>query len=84
MNSGGAFRLALLRPLYSQTRSSEGPPSSYRSASDGVPQNDHAAAEPALADQLQLQPHTIREEPFCGADDQQADDHLKLVDKTSL
>lgn len=35
----------------------------YRSATDGVPQNEQAVAEPALFDQLQLQPHTIREEP---------------------
>jgi hypothetical protein len=48
---------------------------SYRSATDGVPQNDHAVAEPALVDQLQLQPHTIREEPFSSADGHWADDH---------
>ena len=38
--------------------------------------------EPALVDQLQLQPHTIREEPFSAADDHGADDDLELVDKT--
>jgi hypothetical protein len=42
---------------------------SNRSATDGVPQNDHAVAGPALVDQLQPQPHTIREEPFSGDDD---------------
>ena len=52
-----------------------------RSATDGVPQNDHTPAEAALVDQLQLQRHTIREEPFSGTDDHRADDHLKLVDK---
>jgi len=56
---------------------------SYRSATDGVPQNGHTVAKPALVDQLQLQPHTIREEPFSGADDHWADDHLKFVGKTS-
>jgi hypothetical protein len=55
----------------------------FGSATDSVPQNDHAVAEPELVDQLQLQPHTIREEPFSGADDHWANDHLKLVDKTS-
>jgi hypothetical protein len=49
-------------------------------ATDGVPQNDHAVAEPALVDQLQLQSHTIREKPFSGADDHWADDPLKLVE----
>ena len=32
------------------------------SATDSVPQNDHAVAEPLLVNQFQLQPHTIREE----------------------
>ena len=54
-----------------------------RAATDGVPQNDHPVAEAALVDQLQLQPHTIREEPFFGPDDRRADDYLKLVDKIS-
>jgi hypothetical protein len=40
-------------------------------------------AEPVLVNQFQLQPHTIREEPFSGADDRRADEHLKLVNKTS-
>ena len=53
------------------------------SATDSVPQNDHAVAEPALINQFQLQPHTIREVPFSGADDRRADEHLKLVNKTS-
>jgi hypothetical protein len=44
------------------------------SATDSVPQNDHAVAEPVLVNQFQLQPHTIREEPFSGADDRRADD----------
>src|SRR2546425_13331983 len=34
------------------------------SATDSVPQNDHAVAEPVLVNQFQLQPHTIREEPL--------------------
>ena len=49
------------------------------SATDSVPQNDHAVAEPVLVNQFQLQPHTIREELFSGADDRRADEHLKLV-----
>ena len=53
------------------------------SATDSVPQNDHAVAELVLVNQFQLQPHTIREEPFSGADDRRADEHLKLVNKTS-
>ena len=36
-----------------------------------------------LVDQFQLQPHTIREEPFSGADDRGADEHLNFVNKTS-
>jgi hypothetical protein len=35
---------------------------------DTVPQSDHAVPEALLIEQLQLQPHTIREEPFSGAD----------------
>jgi len=38
-----------------------------------------AAAEPVLVDQFQLQPHTIREEPFSRADDRGADEHLNFV-----
>ncbi len=49
------------------------------SATDNVPQKDHAVAEPVLVDQFQLQPHTIREEPFSGADDRGADEHLNFV-----
>ena len=45
------------------------------SATDSVPQNDHAVAEPVLVNQFQLQPHTIREEPFSGADDRRADEN---------
>jgi len=56
---------------------------SPRSATDNVPQKDHAVGEPVLVDQFRLQPHTIREEPFSGADDRRADEHLKLVNKTS-
>ena len=56
---------------------------SLRSATDNVPQKDHAVAEPVLVDQFRLQPHTIREEPFSGGDDRRADEHLKLVNKTS-
>src|SRR5215470_12949706 len=37
---------------------------SLRSATDSVPQKDHAVGESVLVDQFQLQPHTIREEPF--------------------
>jgi hypothetical protein len=54
----------------------------HGSAADGVPQNDHSRAEPSLLDQLQVQPYTIREEPFSTSDDHGADDHLELVDKT--
>jgi len=54
VNSGGVFSL----PFYSlSTRKLEGPsgpPASYRSATDSVPQNDHAIAEPVLVDQFQL------------------------------
>ncbi len=53
------------------------------SATDSIPQTDHAVAEPVLVKQFQLQPHSIREEPFPGADDRRADEHLKLVNKTS-
>ena len=53
------------------------------SATDSVPQNDHAVAEPVLIEQLQLQPHTIGEESFSGAEYQREDDHLKFVNKTS-
>lgn len=49
-----------------------------QSAADGVPQNDHALAEASLLDQLQIQPHAIREKPFSAADDHGADDHLEL------
>ena len=53
------------------------------SATDSVPQSDDAVVEPALVNQFQLQPHTVREEPFSAADDRRADEHLKLVHKTS-
>jgi hypothetical protein len=43
----------------------------------------HSVAEPSFIDQLQVQSHTIREEPFSATDDHGADDHLKLIDKTS-
>src|SRR5215475_12433740 len=43
---------------------------SLLSATDSVPQKDHAVLEPLLVDQFQLQPHAIREEPFSTADDQ--------------
>jgi len=46
---------------------------------DNVPQKDHAVAEPVLVDQFQLQPHTIREEPFSVADDRGVDEHLNFV-----
>ncbi len=52
------------------------------SATDSVPQKDHAVAEPVLVNQFQLQPHTIGEEPFSGADDRRAEEHLNLVNKT--
>ena len=52
------------------------------SMSEGVPQNNHSVAEPSFIDQVQVQPHTIREEPFSTADDHGADDHLELVDKS--
>jgi hypothetical protein len=34
------------------------------SATDTVTQSDDAVAEPALVKQFQVQPHTVREEPF--------------------
>jgi hypothetical protein len=33
---------------------------------------------------IPLEWHPIREEPFSGADDHRADDHLKFVDQTSF
>ena len=57
---------------------------SLRSATDSVPLNGHPVAEAALVGQLQLQPHTIREEPFSPADHRWADEHLKLVSKPAL
>ena len=39
-------------------------------------------AERSLLDQLQVRPHAIREEPFSASDDDGANDHLELVDKT--
>src|SRR5215510_2209254 len=61
------------RPL-DQSGPSECPPLDVAlmesvSATDSVPQNDHAVAEPVLVNQFQLQPHTIREEPFSGVND---------------
>jgi hypothetical protein len=53
------------------------------SATDRVPQNDHAVAEPVFVNQCQRQPDTIPEEPFSGPDDRRADEHLKLVNNTS-
>jgi len=53
------------------------------SAADSVPQTDHADAETAIVNQFQLQPHIIREEPFSGADDRRANEHLDLVNQTS-
>ena len=47
-----------------------------------MPKDDHAVAEPTLLDQLQLQPHTIGEEPLAPTNDHGADDHLELADKT--
>jgi len=52
------------------------------SATDSVPQNDRAVAEPVLVNRFQLPPHAIREERFQRRR-AQADDHLKLVNKTS-
>ena len=83
MNSGGVSSSPFCSLSIHKPEGPDGPPASYRSATDGVPQNDHGVAEPAVVDQLQLQPHTIREEPFSGTDDHWADDHLKLVDKSS-
>jgi hypothetical protein len=51
------------------------------SATDNVPQNDQAVAEPVLVKHLQLQPHAIREESFSATDDRRADEHLNLVNK---
>ena len=54
------------------------------SPADAVPQDDHAAVEPPLLEQLQVQPHAVRKEPLSAADDRWADDHLELVDKAFL
>jgi len=48
-----------------------------------IPQNDHPLTEASLLE-LDVQPHTIRVEPFSAADDHGADNHLELVDKTIL
>src|ERR1700722_8538117 len=56
---------------------------SLPSATDNVPQKERAVAEPVLLDKFQLQPHTIREKPFSGADDRGADEHLNFVNSTS-
>jgi hypothetical protein len=61
--------------LHAQCKPTSSPP-------DAVPQDDHAAEESALLEQLQVQPHAVRKEPFSFADDHGADDHLELVDKT--
>ena len=45
-------------------------------------ESDHTVAEASLLDELEVQPHTIREEPFSAADDHRADNHLELVDQT--
>jgi len=51
------------------------------SAADGISEDDHSFTEASLLDQLEVQPYTIREEPFSAADNHVADDHLELVDK---
>jgi hypothetical protein len=50
---------------------------------DAIPQDEHAVAEPALLEQFQVQPHTVREESLSTADDRGADDYLELVYQTS-
>jgi hypothetical protein len=52
------------------------------SPADAVPQDEHAVAEPALLEQLQVQPDAVRKEALSATDDRGADDHLKLIDKT--
>ena len=54
------------------------------SATDSVPQNDHAVPEPVLIEQLQLQPHAIGKEPFSGADYHREDDHLSSSTRPAL
>jgi hypothetical protein len=49
------------------------PKSHKTSAADGVPQNNHALEQASLLEQLQIQAHTIREEPFSAADNHGAD-----------
>jgi hypothetical protein len=45
--------------------------------------SEHAIREALVIEQLQLQPHSIREEPFSAADYHGEDDHLKFVNKAS-
>jgi hypothetical protein len=45
--------------------------------------SDHAVPETLVIEQLQLQPHTIREKSFSAADYHGEDDHLKFVNKAS-
>jgi hypothetical protein len=55
----------------------------HQQPADAVPQDDHAAVEPALLKQFQVQPHAVRKEPLSAADDRWANDHLELVAKPS-
>jgi hypothetical protein len=76
-----AMILRMLNKRYGDQRFIAAP--SLRSATHNVPQKDHAVAEPVLVDQFQLQRHTVQEEPFSGADDREADEHLNLVNQIS-
>ncbi len=47
-------------------------------------QNDHSLTEPSLLDSFEIEPHTIGEEPLSAADNNWANNHLELVDKTCI
>ena len=55
---------------------------SFRWTADRIPKEDIAATEPALLEQLEIQPHTSREEPLSAADNHWGDPKLDLVDKS--
>ena len=38
--------------------------------------------EASLLNQIEMQPHTVREEAFSAADDHWADNHFELVDES--
>lgn len=50
-------------------------------AADGVPNGNHASVEPAFLEQVQVQPHTFREESLSPTDNDGEDDQMEFVDK---